>query len=174
MALCPSGLMISAIVCIIILHDIFSNKSGYIIDHAILGGILCVLFFTMCNYGLEIINWVFLSFIPIYLILSWSFAASAAAIESLEDSEECEQCQQSQQCEQCKQSQQSQQAAGSACPIPPRKPACSPPTPVKASCPVKAEANVASSRTKSISDSKLSCPASPISLSTACGISRFS
>jgi len=73
MALCASGILLAAMISIIILNDMYSNRIGYVIEHSVLGGIACILFSIMCNYGLEIINWVFLLLIPAYLLLSWWF-----------------------------------------------------------------------------------------------------
>ena len=73
MALCASGLLLSALVLIIILNDIISYKITYMIQHSILGAIACALFFTLCNYGLEIVNWALLALVPIILFIRWVY-----------------------------------------------------------------------------------------------------
>ena len=73
MALCASGLLLSALVLIIILNDIISYNITYMIQHSILGAIACALFFTLCNYGLEIVNWALLALVPIILFIRWVY-----------------------------------------------------------------------------------------------------
>jgi len=75
MAMCASGLLLSALILIIILHDIFSFKIIHMIQHSILGAIACALFFTLCNYGFEPINWVLLALIPIIIFIQWIYTA---------------------------------------------------------------------------------------------------
>ena len=89
MAICPSGLLLSAVILIIILNDIFSYRITYIIEHSILGAIACTLFFTLCNYGLESVNWVLLALIPIYLFIRWVYTPPP---DYDEDSDECSVC----------------------------------------------------------------------------------
>ena len=74
MPLCASGILMSALTLGLILADIYHDRINYIAEHAILGGIVSILFFTMCNYGFEIVNWVLLSIIPLYIFLKWIFS----------------------------------------------------------------------------------------------------
>jgi hypothetical protein len=73
MAICASGLLLSALILIIVLNDILSYKIFHMIQHLILGIIACALFFTLCNYGLELINWVLLALIPLYFFIRWIY-----------------------------------------------------------------------------------------------------
>jgi hypothetical protein len=86
MSLCPSGILMSALSLALILADIYHDRINYIAEHAILGGILSILFFTMCSYGYEIINWVFLALIPIFIFFKWIFSKSEI------EEEECDEC----------------------------------------------------------------------------------
>jgi hypothetical protein len=88
MSLCPSGLLMSALSLSIVLADLYHGRINYIAEHAILGGIVSILFFTMCNYGYEIINWVLLSIVPIYILLKWIFSRNSKN----EEDDECEEC----------------------------------------------------------------------------------
>ena len=45
------------------------------IQHSILGAIACALFFTLCNYGLELVNWILLALIPVYLFIRWIYTS---------------------------------------------------------------------------------------------------
>lgn len=47
----------------------------YMIEHSILGAIACALFFALCNYGLESVNWVLLALIPIIIFIQWIYTA---------------------------------------------------------------------------------------------------
>lgn len=87
MSLCASGLLITALSLALILADIYNDRINYITEHAILGGIISVLFFIMCNYGYEIINWVLLAIIPIYIFLKWIFSNPVS-----DDDNDCDMC----------------------------------------------------------------------------------
>ena len=88
MAMCASGLLVSALVLIIILNDIFSYRIHYLVEHFFLGGIVCTLFFTLCNYGFEQINWIFLALIPVCIFIKWIYTPPS-------NKDECEVCQES-------------------------------------------------------------------------------
>jgi|UniRef100_A0A6C0DKS0 hypothetical protein len=75
MSMCASGILMSALTLGLILADIYNDKTNYITEHAILGGIVSILFFTMCNYGYEIINWIILASIPLFIFLKWVFSS---------------------------------------------------------------------------------------------------
>jgi len=91
MAMCASGLLVSALVLIVILNDIFSNKMYYVVQHFFLGAITCGLFFTLCNYGLEQINWIFLALIPVTIFIKWVYTPPRGFCP--EDFDDCEVCQ---------------------------------------------------------------------------------
>ena len=74
MSLCPSGILVSALGITLILADVYHSRINHIAEHVILGGAMCVLFFTMCNYGYEMINWCVLGIIPVYIFLRWIFS----------------------------------------------------------------------------------------------------
>lgn len=97
MALCPSGLLLSALILIIILNDLISYKFIYMIEHSILGAIACALFFTLCNYGLELVNWFLLALIPIYLFIRWVYTPPTYKPEDTFENE----CSESSECSDC-------------------------------------------------------------------------
>lgn len=57
----------------------------YMIQHSILGAIACALFFTLCNYGLESLNWVLLALIPLYLFIRWVYTPPPNYDEQMND-----------------------------------------------------------------------------------------
>ena len=71
----------------LILMDIYNDNINYITEHTILGGIVCILFFTMCNYGYEMVNWVLLCIIPIYIFLRWLLSSPYK-----DEDYECDEC----------------------------------------------------------------------------------
>lgn len=89
---CASGICMSAVTLAIILVDIYHNEYTYLIHHLLLGGILSILFFVMCNYGLELINWVFLGIIPVYMFVSWLFSHTSRRLDEVEEEEGCNVC----------------------------------------------------------------------------------
>jgi hypothetical protein len=60
-----------ALTSALLLFELFTNNTYYIIQHAIQGCLITTLFLLFCNYGLEIINWIVLGAIPIFLFLGW-------------------------------------------------------------------------------------------------------
>ena len=89
MPLCASGILMSALSLALILADIYNDRVNYIIEHAILGGIVSILFFTMCSYGYEIINWVLLAAVPILIFFKWLFSSKSS---DTEEDNECDVC----------------------------------------------------------------------------------
>ena len=79
----------SALSLALILADIYNDRVNYIIEHAILGGIVSILFFTMCSYGYEIINWVLLAAVPILIFFKWLFSSKSS---DTEEDNECDVC----------------------------------------------------------------------------------
>ena len=73
----------------LILADIYNDRINYITEHAILGGIVSILFFTMCSYGYEIINWVLLAAIPIFIFFKWLFSSKSS---DTDEDNECDMC----------------------------------------------------------------------------------
>ena len=142
--MCASGLLVSALVFIIILNDIFSYKINYLFEHSVLGAIVCILFFTLCNYGLEQVNWIFLALIPLSIFIKWMYTLSVTA------DNECEVCQESIHTYDYSYRNSMAQAQAQA----------------QAQALTKTQPQVAMTP-------GLNCPAKPLTLSTKCGISRY-
>jgi len=174
MSLCPSGLLMSALSLTIVLFDLYHHRMDYVFIHSILGLIICILFFTMCNYGLEMVNWILLGFIPGYILLSWLFSKR----DSYEE-DQCDSCKAP--LDSCKAPLDSCKAPSDSCKAPLdscKAPSDSCKAPLDSykhherpsnSC--KSSSSYKSSG--SYKNTELSCPAKPISLGTECGISRF-
>lgn len=73
----------------LILADIYNDRINYITEHAILGGIISVLFFTMCNYGYEIINWFLLASVVLVIFFKWLFTPTR---NSTDEDDGCNRC----------------------------------------------------------------------------------
>ena len=80
----------SALTLALILTDIYNERMNYIAEHAILGGIVSILFFTMCSYGFEIINWVILAIIPITIFFKWLFSEKSKSDDEDDGCSVCE------------------------------------------------------------------------------------
>lgn len=142
--MCASGLLVSALVLIIILNDIFSYRMKYVVEHFFLGGIVCTLFFTLCNYGLEQVNWIFLALIPVSIFIKWIYTPPT--------DNECEVCHESNNTCDCSYRNSMAQAQAQ--------------TRANAQVQAQVKAQLPTSQ-------GLNCPAKPLTLATKCGISRY-
>jgi len=157
MAMCASGLLVSALVLIIILNDIVSYKINYLFEHSMLGAIVCTLFFTLCNYGLEQVNWIFLALIPISIFIK------SISIQGFTTNNECEVC------------EESMDTCDCSC-ITIQKDQVEARAQVKAQ--VQAQTNAETkakvmAKKQAPASPALNCPAKPLTLATKCGISRY-
>jgi len=73
----------------LILADIYNDRINYITEHAILGGIVTMLFFTLCSYGYEVINWALLAIIPVFIFFKWLFSEKS----KYDEDDGCDVCQ---------------------------------------------------------------------------------
>jgi Ca2+/Na+ antiporter len=87
---CASGLLMAALTLALILVDFYNLNIGYAVQHALLGGIITILFFVMCNYGLEMINWVVILVIPVYVLFMFMITPRESQVS--EEDEECNEC----------------------------------------------------------------------------------
>ena len=155
MSLCPSGLLMSALTLTIILFDLYNLQMDYVFTHSILGFIICILFFTMCNYGLEMVNWILLGFIPGYILLNWIFSKKEDNHQHTYESS-CE--------DSCKIPRDTCKIPRDTCKIP--RDICKIP---RDTC----KDSIESKNPYNNINKSLSCPAKPITLGTKCGVSRF-
>lgn len=88
--MCASGILMTALSLALILADIYHDRINYVIEHAILGGIVSILFFTLCSYGYEIINWALLAIIPIFIFFKWLFSEKPKSDDENNGCGECE------------------------------------------------------------------------------------
>lgn len=87
--MCASGILMSALTLALILADIYNDRINYITEHAIFGGIVSILFFTMCSYGYEIINWVLLASVILFIFFKWLFSSTK---ETTDEDDSCNSC----------------------------------------------------------------------------------
>jgi hypothetical protein len=63
--------MLMAVLIIgLIIADYYFNYGVRVLTYIFLGSITSILFYLLCAYGYEKINWIFLTIIPIYVIFS--------------------------------------------------------------------------------------------------------
>ena len=87
---CVTGILMASLTIAVVLIEIYNSEFRLMRQHLFLGVIISTLFFTMCNYGFEILNWVFIGIIPTYILLTW--LASFITYSSYEDSDNCYEC----------------------------------------------------------------------------------
>lgn len=142
MSLCKSGLLIGALSVGLAITDVYHGRINYAGEHLVLGGIVTVLFFALCHYGYEMVNWGLLLVVPVYIVLS--LIASFFQGKRLENQDNNE----DDECEICEKPNKS------------------------CGCPLKKrECNEEKLRSCN-REPKINCPANPLSLGTQCGISR--
>jgi len=93
---CLSGILMTAVTLAIVLIEIYNSKFRNITEHLLLGGTVTILFFTLCNYGYELVNWVFLGIIPVYIIIWWigslGSSSSSDSSDSYNSYDSCDSC----------------------------------------------------------------------------------
>ncbi len=89
MSLCASGILVAALTFCFVLVDLNYGRISHLIEHLFLGGTVTFLFFSMCGYGYEMVNWGLLSLIPIYIILRLIYVMWFQDEEDEEDGECC-------------------------------------------------------------------------------------
>ena len=91
---CASGLLMAALTLGLVLVDFYNLRIGYAGQHALLGGIISILFFAMCNYGLEMINWIVILVIPVYVLFRLMLAPKQSQdSQEYQEDDECNECQ---------------------------------------------------------------------------------
>jgi hypothetical protein len=53
-----------------ILADYYFNYGARVLTYIFLGSITTILFYVLCLHGFQMINWVFLGIIPIYIVFA--------------------------------------------------------------------------------------------------------
>ena len=95
MSLCKSGLLVGALSVALAITDVYHGRINYAGEHLVLGGIVTVLFFALCHYGYEMVNWGLLLVVPIYIVLRLVAGLfKEKQVENIVESEdnECETC----------------------------------------------------------------------------------
>jgi branched-subunit amino acid ABC-type transport system permease component len=95
MSLCKSGLLIGALSVGLAITDIYHGRINYAAEHLVLGGIVTVLFFALCHYGYEMVNWGLLLIVPVYILLTYvaAFFKNRQVENKVErEDDECETC----------------------------------------------------------------------------------
>jgi len=134
----------------LILSDILFLRSYRIIPHLFLGGITTALFFALCQNGYEIVNWIILAVIPVYMFLSWALHEMKHGAHELREyvREERREHEEREECEVCKQ--------------PPKRCGC-----------MRKEYKRDYDNDRDERKKPYGCPAKPLRLDTECGISRY-
>ena len=81
---CLSGILMGAFTVSVVVADMWVWRTGRIIPHIFLGGIVTALFFTLCQHGYELVNWSLLGFAIICLFIS-IFKLNLSDLSSVSD-----------------------------------------------------------------------------------------
>lgn len=68
--LCLSGIIMAAFTTSLLIADLWVWRTGRIIPHIFLGGIVTALFVVLCQHGYELVNWTLLALVAITLLAS--------------------------------------------------------------------------------------------------------
>ena len=67
---CTSSVLMGALTVGLIIADYYFNRTERVLTHIFLGSITTILFYALCSHGYEMINWVFLAILPVYVFFS--------------------------------------------------------------------------------------------------------
>lgn len=67
---CISGILMAAFTAGLVIADLWFWRSGRIVPHVFLGGIVTALFFALCQYGYELVNWSLLGLLLVSFLIS--------------------------------------------------------------------------------------------------------
>ena len=70
MPVCRTSLIMAALTFTIFLNDAWRDNTDNILTHVFLGLLTTMLFYGLCGYGYEMINWICLAVITILLLIS--------------------------------------------------------------------------------------------------------
>jgi hypothetical protein len=143
MAICKTSVIMAALTISVFLNDVWRNNVEDVPIHIFLGLLVTMLFYGLCEYGYEIINWICLGLIVCVLIFSGIQYYINQTIRS-----SCTMCRNPVNSCGCRSKPKTVNECNR-CNKPVRKCSCAKAKP------------------------KLNCPAKPITLNTVCGISRF-
>lgn len=102
MSLCASGLLMAAFTTCLVLSDLIFYRTDRLVSHLFLGGISTALFFVLCQRGFEIVNWVLLLIVPIYMFLVFLTSSAKSVIQyENEEHEEHEERREPSNCDTC-------------------------------------------------------------------------
>jgi hypothetical protein len=88
--LCPTSIIMAALTVGIIISDMWFLHGERVITHLFLGGITTGLFYVLCQHEYELINWIFLAIVPIYILISITTTTVKSRIHESDERDEDE------------------------------------------------------------------------------------
>jgi hypothetical protein len=67
---CVSSVLMGALTVAFIIADYYFNYGERVLTYIFLGSTTTILFYVLCLYGYQMLNWVFLGILPIYVFFS--------------------------------------------------------------------------------------------------------
>ena len=80
--LCPTSIIMAALTVGIIISDMWFLHGERVTTHLFLGGITTGLFYVLCQHEYELINWIFLAILPMYILISITTTTVRSRIHS--------------------------------------------------------------------------------------------
>lgn len=71
MQLCATSLIAAAFTVVLLLADLWNLRSDRMLAHFFLGSLITLLFFGLCQFGYEALNWGFLAIFPVVVFIAW-------------------------------------------------------------------------------------------------------
>jgi hypothetical protein len=99
MHLCPTSILAATFTFCLIIADVVYENHTVVIPHLFLGGLVSLLFFGLCQFGYEILNWGFIGIFPVFVFILWlsrsmtgTAKSSTTNLNSMPDFGNCSNC----------------------------------------------------------------------------------
>ena len=88
---CLSGVFMASFTAGLVIADVWFWRTGRIVPHIFLGGIVTALFFALCQRGYELVNWSLLGLLLVSILIS--IFRNVFSSDDTSDSDDKEECQ---------------------------------------------------------------------------------
>ena len=99
MHLCPTSILAATFTLCLIIADVVYENYSATIPHLFLGGLVSLLFFGLCQFGYEILNWGFIGIFPVFVFILWLSRSmtgikqsTVSTVDTLPDFGNCNNC----------------------------------------------------------------------------------
>ena len=71
MAVCVTSIIAAAFTAGMLIFDFWNLRTDRMVPHLFLGGLVTALFYGLCRYGYELLNWGFIGIFPVVVLISY-------------------------------------------------------------------------------------------------------